>query len=183
MKIGLTQRILTHNGFSYDCTSQHWYSFLAGHTIVPIPNDPCQDFDKLSSEIDALIITGGDDSPQRRLTEIRIAQRMLLQRKPILGICHGAFLLTHLCGGEVVDIAGHYGTEHQIICDGEEKNVNSYHTIAIKRPPVGATVIATCDGVCEAWIDDNISAIVWHIERMKSPVIPNKIREIFKWNI
>lgn len=178
MNIGLTQRVLVHNGFAYDATSTEWYSFLTHHTLSCIPNRVDQDFDDLAKTLDALIITGGDDSTIRRIVETKLTTRMLALSKPVLGICHGAFLLTYLLGGTVAEVDGHHNTEHQITCDNEVIIVNSYHTLQIEQPPEGAVVLAQCGDVCESWIDGTLAAIVWHPERMKNPVIPNKIKEL-----
>lgn len=77
----------------------------------------------------------------------------------------------------------HYNTGHRIICNDEVKIVNSYHTLQIAAPHKTATVLVTCDDVCESWIDGTLAAIVWHPERMENPVVPKQIRELFKWNI
>jgi gamma-glutamyl-gamma-aminobutyrate hydrolase PuuD len=179
LKIGLTQRVLFHNGFAYDATSTEWYSFLKHHTLSAIPNRIDQDFEKLANTLDALVITGGDDSTIRRIVETKLASRMLAQGKPVLGICHGAFLLTMLCGGTVAEVAGHYNTEHEIICNNKTFVVNSYHTLHIEKSHGSAKVLATCDGICESWIDGTLAAIVWHPERMTAPVVPDQIRELF----
>jgi gamma-glutamyl-gamma-aminobutyrate hydrolase PuuD len=182
LNIGLTQRVLVHNGFAYDATSVEWYTFLKHHTLSIISNRVDQDFEKIANTLDALIITGGDDSTVRRIVETKLTALMMKQRKPVLGVCHGAFLLTHLCGGVVTEVDGHHNVEHQITCNNEVITVNSYHTLQISQPHKSATVLATCDGVCESWIDGTLAAIVWHPERMKNPVIPNQIKELFKWN-
>lgn len=178
MNIGLTQRVLYHNGFAYDATSQEWYSFLAHHTHTCIANRTDQNFESIANEIDALIITGGDDSLVRRIVETKLSALMIQLNKPVLGICHGAFLLTTLCGGTVESIDEHHNTTHQIACDNQLVTVNSYHTLAIVKAPSAATVLATCDSYCESWIDNKLAAIVWHPERMKDPVIPAQIKQL-----
>jgi hypothetical protein len=84
LKIGLTQRILYHNGQAYDSTQHGWYSYLQGHTLVPIANRVDQDFEQLAVDVDALIITGGDDSLLRRTVELKLAgqyERTLVTRR------------------------------------------------------------------------------------------------------
>ena len=61
---------------------------------------------------DLLVLSGGDDHPQRLLVEIEMLKQFRMREKPVLGICHGAFLLTQLWGGELVPIEGHRRTEH-----------------------------------------------------------------------
>ena len=179
MKIGLTQRILYHNGQAYDSIEHGWYSYLKGHTLVDIPNRTDQDFETLAVDLDAVIITGGDDSALRRTVELKLAGQLALRKKPVVGICHGCFLLTNVLGGTVVDIVGHHDTSHTIQYFGELVEVNSYHTIAIRQLHKSGTVLATDEeGNCEAWIDGATAGVVWHPERMKEPWLPDEIKNL-----
>ena len=176
MKIGLSQRVLLHKNRAYDALEQGWYTYLKAHTLFPIANRPNQDFHQLANELDCFVITGGDDSTVRRLTEVRLATYMIAQRKPVIGVCHGAFLLTEVLGGEIAEISNHSDTKHEINYFGEIITVNSYHSLAIITPQKSATVLAYDDqGNCEAWIDGNTAGIVWHPERMNTPWIPDEI--------
>lgn len=179
MKIGLTQRILVHNGQAYDATQHGWYSYLKGHTLVPIPNRLDQDFEQLAVDLDVLIITGGDDSALRRTVELKLAGQMTLRRKPVVGVCHGAFLLADVLGGTVEDVIAHHNTEHEVLYFGDRYSVNSYHTLAITRLPERATPLAyDPEGNIEAWIDGTTAGVVWHPERMKEPWIPDEIHSL-----
>lgn len=179
MNIGLSQRVLLHKNRAYDALEHGWYSYLKAHTLFPIANRPNQNFNDLADELDCFIITGGDDSTVRRLTEVRLATHMIARRKPVIGICHGAFLLTELLGGEIAEIDGHTDSEHEINYFGELITVNSYHSLAIKIPQRSATVLANDDhGHCEAWIDGTTAGIVWHPERMTTPWIPDEIQAL-----
>ena len=176
MRIGLTQRILYHKNRSYDALEHAWYDFLSEHTILPIANTVDQDFVKLADQLDALIITGGDDSRLRRTVELKLATQMMQSTKPVLGICHGAFLITEVLGGQVEECTGHLDTEHVIKYNDREITVNSYHNLAIKSCHKGANILCTdVDGNVEAWTDGVLSAIVWHPERMHDPFIPTEI--------
>ena len=180
MKIGLSQRVLLHKNRAYDALEHGWYSYLKAHTLVPIANRPKQNFEALADELDAYIITGGDDSTERRITEIRTALTFMKRQKPIVGICHGAFLLTDILGGKIVDIAGHSDTDHEINYFGEILEVNSYHSQTIKIPHKHATTLAYDDqGNCESWIDGKMAGVVWHPERMTTPWIPEEIEQLF----
>jgi gamma-glutamyl-gamma-aminobutyrate hydrolase PuuD len=179
MKIGLTQRVLFHKGRAYDSIEQGWYTLLKDHTLSFVQNRIEQDFDTLADDIDLLIITGGNDPLERRITETKLATAMLIKRKPIIGVCHGCFLLTDLLGGKVVDTDLHMDTEHSIIYQEQVYTVNSYHNLGISVEPRGATVLARDSaGNCEAWIDNNIAGIVWHPERMSTPFIPEEILKL-----
>lgn len=180
MNIGLSQRVLLHKNRAYDALEQGWYTYLKSHALFPIANRPNQDFHALAGHLDCFIITGGDDSTVRRLTEVRLATYMIAQRKPVIGVCHGAFLLTELLGGEIAEINNHSDTEHEINYFGELITVNSYHSLAIKSPQKSATVLACDDhGNCEAWIDGNTAGVVWHPERMQTPWLPEEIEQLF----
>jgi gamma-glutamyl-gamma-aminobutyrate hydrolase PuuD len=181
LKIGLTQRILYHNGQAYDSTQHGWYSYLKGHTLVPIANRTDQDFEQLAVDLDAVIITGGDDSALRRTVELKLAGQMTLRQKPVVGVCHGAFLLADVLGGQVEDVIGHHNTEHTVMYFGDIYQVNSYHTLAITKLHKSGTVLATDDeGNCEAWIDGQTAGVVWHPERMKEPWLPDEIIQLLK---
>lgn len=179
MKIGLTQRVLFHKGRAYDSIEHGWYSCLKEHTLSFVQNRIDQDTDLIADQIDVLIITGGDDSTVRRIVETKLATAMLIRNKPIIGICHGCFLLTHLLGGCVVEIADHMDTEHLISYQGQTYNVNSFHRLGIDQAPPTSTILAQdLQGNCEAWIDNKIAGIVWHPERMDEPFIPQEIKNL-----
>ena len=180
MNIGLSQRVLLHKNRAYDALEHGWYSYLKAHTLFPIANRPTQDFNDLANKLDCFIITGGDDSTVRRLTEMRLATHMIARCKPVIGICHGAFLLTEILGGEIAEINNHTDCEHEINYFCELVTVNSQHSLAIKTPQKSATILAYDDhGNCEAWIDGNTAGIVWHPERMQHPWIPEEIKLLF----
>ena len=102
---------------------------------------------------------------------------MLQRNKPIIGICHGAFLLTDLMGGIVNDVITHMDSSHPIWYFGEERIVNSYHNLCISTPPEKSTVLAVdSEGNCESWIDGKIAAVVWHPERMEISWLPDEIQ-------
>ena len=184
MKIGLTQRVLFHKGRAYDAVEHGWYSYLKGHTLVTIPNRTDQDFNSLAEELDALIITGGDDSTIRRTVELKLAGQFALRRKPIVGVCHGCFLLVDVLGGTAVDVEEHMDTDHNINYFGDVVAVNSYHTLAITELHKSGTALATDSaGNIEAWIDGNMAGVVWHPERMKNAWLPDEIINLlFKEN-
>lgn len=181
MNIGLTQRVLYHKGRAYDSIEHGWYSYLKDHTLTFIPNRTDQNLEQLAYELDALIITGGDDSIIRRIVETKLARHMMELDKPVIGVCHGCFLLTELLGGVVGECATHMDTSHSVYYFGDEHTVNSYHNLQIKEPQKTATVLVVDpEGYCESWIDGKMAGIVWHPERMKQPWIPDEIEELLK---
>lgn len=181
MKIGLTQRVLYHKGRAYDSIEHAWYKFLDGHKLFFIPNTLDQDFAELTEDLDCLIITGGDDSAARRATELKLASAMMMSYKPILGVCHGAFLLTDVLGGQVLPVSGHSDNSHDINYFGKRILVNSYHNQGIRSCHSTAVSLAhDSEGNSEAWIDGYMAGIVWHPERMTDPFIPAEIQQIMK---
>jgi len=185
LKIGLSQRILKFRDRAYDSIEHGWYLYLKEHTLFFVPNRLDQNFNELADQLDCFIITGGDDRLIRRTTELRLATQMMIQQKPIMGICHGAFLLTDILGGTIGKKDGHRGgVTHTVRYRDQDVAVNSYHGLQIKLPPSSATVLAVdSDGDCEAWIDNNIAAVVWHPERTDDHWLPDEIQNlIFKEN-
>lgn len=179
MNIGLSQRILYHRGRAYDAVEHGWYSYLKHHTLTYVPNNLAQDFAELADSLDAFIITGGDDSTLRRTTEIKLASAMMQRDQPVIGICHGAFLLTDLLGGTVTDIKDHDDVEHSVEYFGESRQVNSYHSLAIQQLHSTGTVLCyDTDHNVEAWIDRKMAGVVWHPERMAQPWLPDEIEHL-----
>jgi len=106
---------------------------------------------------------------------------MMMAFKPILGICHGAFLLTDVLGGEVNAVEGHSNVDHTVHYAGREIQVNSHHNLAIQQlHSTGQVLAQDAEGNCEAWIDGNMAGIVWHPERMTAPFIPAEIQQVIK---
>lgn len=175
MRIGLTQRVLLHQGRAYDSLEHSWYEYLQGHTLVSIPNRlPIS-----VPNIDMLIVTGGDDHPVRNRVEHELVDIMLARNVPVIGICHGCQLLTQRLGGTVVPVDGHMDSYHEVEYHDEPYLVNSYHRLRIEQIPEGATVLARDpDGYPEAWIQRRTAGIMWHPERMIKPWIPNEIQNL-----
>lgn len=181
MKIGLTQRILNYNNIAYDCIEHGWYQLLHNHTLFIIANNEQQDFKQLIQDLDIIIFTGGDASPKRLLTEIRLLTECYKQNKHIIGVCHGAFFINELEDGINKECEGHHNTEHKIIMSGEEYTVNSFHTNKITKVGDNFEILATTeDGDIEAFKhkDKSIWGIVWHPERMSETILPKDLKSL-----
>jgi putative glutamine amidotransferase len=182
MKIAISQReiILQNaigNSLVFDGLERVWAKFLAGHEIVPIPNVINIDF----LEFDCLVLTGGADSVARHLTENALYKLALDHSIPIVGICHGAFVINDLSGGINGYCKGHIGTTHTIRLDNQEYVVNSYHSQSISS--LGKDFVVTSrstDNEIESFKHTNlpIYGIVWHPERMDNPILPNNVRKL-----
>lgn len=176
MRIGLSQRVIYLKGIAYDATEHGWYDLLKGHSIFFVPNTLNQDFDLMANDLDSLILTGGDDSDLRRSVELKLASKMLERNKPVVGVCHGAFLLAEMLGATIEEIKNHNGMDHPIFYHREVREVNSYHSLGITSMPDKIEVICRDYlGNVEAFVDGNVAGIVWHPERMKEPWIPPEI--------
>jgi gamma-glutamyl-gamma-aminobutyrate hydrolase PuuD len=152
---------------------------LKEHALFFVSNRTDQDFQALAQTLDSFVITGGDDSTIRRTTELKLAQQMMLQKKPVIGICHGAFLLTDVLGGTVEETTGHSDVLHQVNYFGEQVWVNSFHSLAISKTHSRAiTLVTDQENHCEAWIDGNMAGVVWHPERMDQPWLPDEIENL-----
>lgn len=179
LKIALTQRVLYHKGRAYDSIEHGWYRYLVDHTLYFIPNRLDQDFNSIVEECDSLIITGGDDSALRRAVEFKLATAMMMAHKPVVGVCHGSFMLSDVLGGVVSPVFDHMDCDHIVDYYGQQILVNSYHTQTITELHSSGRVLATdSNGHCEAWIDGNIAGITWHPERMENPWIPSEINNL-----
>ena len=177
MRIGITQRTLSHNGFDYDSLEPCWYDLFKEHEIIPIPNNVNVTKD-LYKDIDLLVLSGGKDLVTRRIVETRLISFMLSKDKPIIGVCHGAFLLTHLFDGTVnYDEEIKEIKEHEVTSDIDRVLVNSYHNLVISEPPKDTAVLYKDGDLIESWVHNyyKIGVMVWHPERMKDPFIPKEI--------
>lgn len=178
MNIAITQRTTEINGFTYDCTSHAWYTFLHGHNIRPISNRETFDI----STVDMLILSGGNDSTERKNTEGYLVNDAINEDIPILGVCHGAFMLNKYFDGTNMHIEGHHNTKHPVELEGHMyMNINSYHSIGIHKLGKQLEEIGNdTDGHCEAFKhrDFRIWGVVWHPERMDTVLLPSGIRDM-----
>ena len=177
MKLLVTQSEIRRPPFFFamDSLERSWYSLLAGHEIILAPNIPNKDFD---TNWDCLIITGGGDSIDRHLTEDKLFKLADSNNKPIIGFCHGAFVINELSGGINSSIDGHAGVEHTVEMEGSTHTVNSYHTQFIDKLALGFKSMATDqDGNCEAFQHQSKPqwGVLWHPERMKHPLLPSQL--------
>ena len=176
MRIAITQRQTEINGFTYDCLEPLWYTFFSPHEIIPVPN-----LTGLDIQVDMLVFSGGDNSKARSLAEVVCWSSAMKLDIPVLGICHGAFLLNYLHDGINKEVTGHRNIGHTIDMEDKTHTVNSYHDVGIYELGEGLESIATAkDGSCEAFKhqDKKIWGLVWHPERMETPVLPQELKEL-----
>lgn len=175
MNIAISQTQTNINGVIYDCLDPRWYNFLYNHNLIPIPNIIDVDFNA-----DMLILTGGEDSPERLATETILFNMALAQNIPILGICRGAFILNSYYNGTNRVIAGHSKTEHAIEMEEQTFIVNSFHNSSIYLVGDNIEIIATADDCIEAFKHKQLPiwGLSWHPERMDEHVLPKELEEL-----
>lgn len=181
MKIAITQREFNINGISYDCLERGWYYLFHQHELVSIPSivDPALETYNIS-DVDMLVISGGNDSRARNETEALCITQAVKMGIPILGVCHGAFVLNYIYNGTNGYIENHHGLTHEVDMEDQTFLVNSYHSLCIKT--LGDDLIPM------AWTGYNVEAfrhkeyphwgIVWHPERMEQPVLPSDLKRL-----
>lgn len=175
-----TRTLESSGGYLHDCIERGFYDWLKDHDITALLNNNNQNIEKLAEANDALILTGGDDNPERLRVEIYAVGCFKELNKPVIGVCHGAFLLTHLFNGKMINVTGHRRTRHSVMYKyRHSRTVNSFHGSAIVEPPEHSEVLVTDeDNYVESWILDNVAAVVWHPEREKDHWIPDEIKTL-----
>jgi len=126
-------------------------------------------------------MSGGDCSANREITELHCYRQAVERNIPILGVCHGAFWINRHLGGIVDTISGHDNVDHIVTLEGNEQVVNSYHRVHIKTLADDLIPVAVDqDNNIEAYKHNtkNIWGLVWHPERMVTPVLPSDIKKL-----
>lgn len=173
------------NNFLFDCLERSWYSFLGNHHLIPHANTRKVDE---TIDFDCLVLSGGSDSVARNITENLLFMHAIKNKKPILGVCHGAFVVNELSGGKNdIDwdiVPTHENSEHEVLMEGKRVLVNSYHGQTIKQlgPQMVPLAIHEPDQTIEAFKHHTlpIYGIVWHPERMQHPVVPQEVANLLK---
>jgi gamma-glutamyl-gamma-aminobutyrate hydrolase PuuD len=175
MKIAITQRQTIINGIVYDCLEQGWYRLFKNHELIIVPNLVYVDLDA-----DMLVLTGGDNTESRFQTELVCYSYADDHNIPVLGVCHGAFMINYLHGGLNKEVKGHRNVMHSINMEKQTYMVNSYHDIGIYSLGDNLESIAVNEDSIEAFKHETkpIWGLVWHPERMEDPVLPLELKEL-----
>jgi gamma-glutamyl-gamma-aminobutyrate hydrolase PuuD len=176
MRIGLSQKILNHNGIPHDAIDHGWYTLLNGHSLYFLPNTTNQDFAHVSDNLDSLILTGGESSELRNSIELSLANKMIERGKPVVGIAQGGLAIADILGATLEPIKKHVTENYPIIYHGEVIEVTGDHRTGILKNETSVEVLCTdYNGYTEAFIKDNIAGLLWNPERMQNPWIPPEI--------
>ena len=178
MKIAISQQDIAvpSRAWPGDALERAWHIFLRKHQLIPVPNTGnLPDW----LDCDAVILSGGPFSVYRTLTEVALIRHALDKNIPLIGICHGAFVVNEFLGGVNDSIDGHNGTVHDIEMEGHIHEVNSYHGMNIARLAPELEVLASCAETTEAFAHPTkpIWGVVWHPERQIQPVLPKRLRK------
>jgi gamma-glutamyl-gamma-aminobutyrate hydrolase PuuD len=175
MRVGLTMRVVHPQGYQEprDAISHDWMRLFEEMGWSPrlIPNR-VSDVAAMVDEIDALILTGGNDlgadlsglnaaevrdmAPERDRQEGRLLQEAARRALPTVGVCRGLQMINCHYGGRLVrvDSAAHVATRHRVRIDGEPwqsllgagADVNSFHNCGVAVDSLGDGLVAFATG-------------------------------------
>jgi putative glutamine amidotransferase len=177
MKIVITQREIKIRSTVYDCLERGWYKLLDKHELIPVPNG-CE---YNISFADCLIISGGNTTESRELTETHCFAQAVANGIPVLGVCHGAFVLNRWFDGVNVPADDHDQINHDVFLESSWQSVNSYHRVRIETLANEFDIVAyDKNNHVEAFKHKTspIWGLVWHPERMDTPVLPTDLKEL-----
>lgn len=181
MRIGLTKKVIEHDGFMYDAVDQGWYKVLNGQTLFFLPNTLNQDFNVIANDLDSIILTGDHSSEINKQVELRLIQKMTERNKPVLGIGNSALTIAEFLGGTIAPVSNQNGLSHPIFYNREVIEVSSYHDQGIKSLPDHVdTICLDYLGNVESFISNNLCGVVWNPEKMDKPWIPPEIAYLLK---
>jgi putative glutamine amidotransferase len=127
------------------------------------------------------MLTGGPDSVARNQTENLLYQDAVEKGKPVVGICHGAFVINDISKGVNGSVDGHVDADIKITMEGREHTVRCYHSQSIEKLAENFVAIAHDEqGTVEAFKHKTlpIYGIVWHPERMDAPILPVEVKKL-----
>lgn len=200
--VGVSQRVDSVAGRDEirDSVDQKLLQWIvcAGFLPVPVPNILSLAEDSQELTLDnwllaiqpsGLLLSGGNDIgeyPTRDATERFLLTWAAERRVPVIGICRGMQLMASWAGVELVKVAGHVKTRHELqvsdLVDEWPRDVNSFHNWALSACPANFDIAAKAeDGSIEAIKHKALpwEAWMWHPER-ENPFQRNDIERLRK---
>ena len=197
-KVAITMRTVETKEYVElrDALSHDWVVYLESCGYIPllIPSR-LKDVETYVKELgcEALILGNGENvelkknssgkwaGSARDITEAKLLDWAIANKKPVLGVCRGMQLINCYFGGKLEgEIDGHVTKSHTVTITmdyfkefyGSDKlEVNSYHRCAVKENHLGAGLLAWAvkDDIIEGFIHEThpILGIEWHPERQK----------------
>lgn len=171
--IAITQRtqFIEEHQETRDALDQRWHDLLVLCNIVPliIPNH----LETANNIIDhtpisGIVLTGGNDSPSRMLTETMLLEFAIRKKLPVLGVCHGMQVIQQYFGLKLHNITGHITEKQEIFLQDKTYAVNSYHSLGTTETTSDLIVWAKAhDGIVKAIKHKELPlmGIMWHPER------------------
>lgn len=179
MFIAISQRLMENSSYVElrECLALEWGIFFNKYLkdYLPLPLSYEIDFTRYIPYISGVILSGGNDlfiidnnkiNNIRDSYEIKIIELCIAHKIPLLGICHGAQIVSSYFDSDFDRQDGHIGN-HKIIADNKEYEVNSYHNYCITKLGDELESLAKCGSTIEAFRHKryDIYAMMWHIER------------------
>lgn len=210
MRVGLTMRVVHPQGYQEprDAISHDWIRVIEGLGWRPrlIPNR-LSDVAGLVDEIDALVLTGGNDlaaglsgldaaevtdtAPERDHQEARLLDEAARRGLPTVGVCRGLQMINCHHGGRLVrvDATAHVATRHRVRIEGEPwravlgagGDVNSFHRCGVATAGLGAELAAFAtsdDGMVEGLYHRRLPLLGVMWHPERSPAIEAADREL-----
>jgi putative glutamine amidotransferase len=192
--IGVTQRVEVVSSYNErrDCLDQRWVNLLEalGMYCIPLANRTNSVSDYLDAlKPSGLILSGGNNlgvlgevtgvADERDSFEHELLMWAEANKISVLGVCRGAQMINHFCGGSLVSVNGHMSTNHALKQNPEHSEwpilpkVNSYHNYAIETDGLAPGLIPLAfsdDGTIEAFRHKKLPwyGIMWHPERERT---------------
>lgn len=170
--------VLSDRGERRDALDQRLMDWLANHGLLPVPvPNRVERLDALWRHIkpEAVVLSGGNDlaeyggdAPERDTVERALLARAIAERVPLFALCRGAQLVLDAFGNPLEQVAKHVGTHHQLLIEGCEVAVNSYHKWGCRSLSAPLEVLVRSgDGVIEAFFHPQLPllGVMWHPER------------------
>jgi gamma-glutamyl-gamma-aminobutyrate hydrolase PuuD len=171
--VGISQRVDFHASHqeNRDCLDQRWWDFLKTCHLTPLilPNNINLVAELLQNlVVSGIILTGGNQTPERDEVEIYLTKFAIHKKIPLIGVCHGMQVIQRYYNVLLYPVDNQVTESQEIIISGAPAIVNSYHNLGTYENHSDFEVFAkTKDGIIKAIKHKSfpITGIMWHPER------------------